>query len=209
MTSKSLPFIIVAVAVAALAGLFVSQFVLSRGDDQFSACRASNIAGGAVSMGGAFTLTDENGVEVTEAEVFVKPTLLYFGYTFCPDVCPTDTARNAEVADILIDRGYSFQPAIITVDPERDTPEVLKDYTDYLHPEMLGLTGSPEQIKAVSQLYRAYYKRLPSDDDEFYLVDHSAFSYLVLPKHGFVEVFRRDESAERIADRAACFLEKS
>ena len=98
------------------------------------------------------------------------------------------------------------QPVFITIDPERDTPAVLAEYTSYLHDRMLGLTGSEAQIRAVSQAYRTYFKKQPAED-EFYLMDHSAFTYLVLPEHGFVEVFGREVEAEALAVRVACFVE--
>lgn len=194
-----------------LAGLFLLGslglviFGGGRGDDQFAKCRAGNVAGGG-SIGGPFTLISETGETVTDNDVLTKPSLVYFGYTFCPDVCPMDAARNAEAVEILAERGYDVQPVFISIDPERDTPEVLTEWTDYLHPDMLGLTGSPEQVKAASQAYRTYYKRQPSDD-EFYLVDHSVFTYLMMPEVGFVEFFGRDPTGEQMAERTACFID--
>lgn len=173
--------------------------------DVFAKCRTSAVAGGMGSIGGSFTLVNEGGETVTDAEVFTQPSLVYFGYTFCPDVCPLDNARNAEAVDVLADLGYDVQPVFISIDPERDTPEVMAEFTDYLHPEMLGLTGSLEQVKAASQSYRTYYRK-QEGDDEFYLVDHSTFTYLVLPTEGVIEFFRRDISAEVMAERSACFI---
>ncbi|MFU1478372.1 SCO family protein [Roseovarius sp. C7] len=178
-----------------------------RGNEQAS-CGASTVAGGADQIGGPFTLVDETGAEVTSAELLTKPSLIYFGYTFCPDVCPLDAARNAEAVDLLAERGMDVQPIFISIDPERDTPEVLAEYTDYLHPEMIGLTGSAEQVKAASQAYRTYYKAQPAaeGEEDFYLVDHSTFTYLTLPETGFVEFFRREVSAEDMAEKTACFV---
>jgi protein SCO1/2 len=179
--------------------------------DPFAQCRVSNVAGGSAQIGGPFELVSETGETVTEAEADVidKPTLIYFGYTFCPDVCPMDAARNAAAVDILEERGEIVKPVFISVDPARDTPEVLAEFTDYMHPRMVGLTGSPEQVRAVSKAYRTYYQAQDSGDDEFYLVDHSTMTYLTLPGHGFVDFFRRDASAEQIADRVQCFIEAS
>ena len=116
--------------------------------------------------------------------------------------------RNADAVDLLRDKGHSVTPVFISVDPARDTPEVVGDYAFNMHERMIGLTGSPEQVKAASQAYKTYYKAHESDD-EFYLVDHSTFTYLVLPEHGFVEFFRRDLSAEDMADQVACFAENA
>ena len=147
------------------------------------------------------------GETVTDAEVITEPALVYFGYTFCPDVCPLDTVRNAEATDILEEQGHSVTPVMISIDPARDTPEVMGEYSEAIHPRMVGLTGSEEQVQAATQAYRAYAKKNDSGDD-YYLVDHSAFTYLVLPEQGFVEFFRRELTADEVAERSACFLDK-
>lgn len=175
------------------------------GDDKFAGCRTGSV--GASDIGGPFELVDETGATVTDADVITGPTLLYFGYTFCPDVCPFDTVRNAEATDILEQRGIMLTPVFISVDSERDTPEQIAAFTSIIHDRMLGLTGSPEQIRAASQAYRTYYARNDSDDPDFYLIDHSTFSYLVFPEDGFVEYFRREVSPEEMADRIQCFVE--
>ena len=192
--------------VVLVGGTWLYSSLFKRSDDPFAACRSSAVAGGSGQIGGPFTLVDENGQTVTDQDVITVPSLLYFGYTYCPDVCPLDNARNAEAIAILDERGYEVQPVFISVDPERDTPELLKEFTDYLHPRMLGLTGTPEQVKAASKAYRTYYKK-QDDDPEYYLMDHSTFSYLTLPEYGFVEFFRRDLPAEALADKLACFVD--
>lgn len=197
-----------AVAVAALLGgiWFVTR--PAGGDDPFAACRSTQVAGGASQIGGPFTLVNSDGETVTDKDVITKPSLVYFGYTFCPDVCPLDTVRNAEAVDLLQERGHEVTPVFISIDPERDTPEVVGEFAANLHERMVGLTGSPEQVKAASQAYRTYYNKQDGDPD-YYLVDHSTFTYLVLPEAGFVDFFRRDLTPEQVADRTACFLEAS
>lgn len=196
-------------AAAAVAGvaLFVGgAFVLTQSNaaaDRFEACRVGSVAGG--DIGGPFTLVSETGETVTDADVITKPTLVYFGFTFCPDVCPMDTDRNAGAMDILQEQGLDVGGLFISIDPERDTPASLAEFTDAFHPNLVGLTGTPEQVAAASKAYRTYYKRQPSDDPEFYLVDHSTFTYLVLPETGFVEFFRRDVSPEAMAKTVACY----
>jgi len=140
--------------------------------------------------------------------VLDQPSLIYFGYTFCPDVCPLDVARNAEATQILEERGITVKPIFISIDPQRDTPEVVAEFTEWMHPRMLGLTGSPEQVKAASQAYRTFYKaHEPAEGEEdYYLVDHSTVTYLTLPEHGFVEFFRRETTGEQMADRVECFI---
>ena len=180
----------------------------SDGDDQFADCRTSAVAGGSAAIGGPFELVDNKGRIVTEQDVIVEPSLIYFGYTFCPDVCPFDTVRNAEAIDLLAAKGLSATPIFISIDPQRDTPEALDAYVENIHPKMVGLTGTEEQVKAASKAYRTYYKR-HNDVPEYYIVDHSTQTYLMLPEHGFVEFFNRNTSAEQIAETAACFIENS
>ncbi|WP_120499991.1 SCO family protein [Roseovarius sp. EL26] len=197
--------------VAAVGLLGVTYYVSSQSgsNDQFAQCRGSQIAGGAGQIGGSFTLVDGTGATVTDKEVIDKPALIYFGYTFCPDVCPVDSARNAAAADILKQRGENIKPVMITVDPARDTPEVMKEYTEYMHPNMQGLTGSEEQVRAAAKAYRVFYQKQPSEDgdEDFYLMDHTTMSYLTLPEYGFVEFFQRVLTPEQVADRVACFLD--
>jgi len=195
-----------AVAIAALAG--GTYWMTQRGasDDPFAQCRAGQVAGGAVTVGGPFTLVSETGETVTEAEVVDQPALIYFGYTFCPDVCPIDVSRNAQAVEVLEERGKIVKPVFISIDPGRDTPEVVREFTDLMHPRMLGLTGSPEQVKAASKAYRTYYQAQETDD-EYYLVDHTTLSYLMLPETGLADYFRRSDTPEEMADRIGCFLD--
>ena len=192
----------VLVVVAALASIGGVFWYMNRSD-----CGVALDKNAATGIGGPLDLIDENGRAVTDADMFQKPTLLYFGYTFCPDVCPLDNARNAEALDLLKAQGFDVQAAFVTIDPERDTPEVVAEFTDYMHPDMTGYTGTPEQIKAASLAYKTYYAKEPNGDPEYYLMDHSTFTYLVLPDRGFVEFFRRDVTPEEMADRVACLID--
>lgn len=195
----------VAVVVGLTGGLFAyTKFAQS--SDPYADCRSSTVGGG--DIGGAFTLVDQTGKTVTDKEVITKPSLVYFGYTYCPDVCPLDTARNAEALDILAEQGFDAQPVFISIDPERDTPEALKDFATNIDDRMIALTGTAEQVAQASKAYRTYYKKQEGDDPQYYLMDHSTFTYLVLPGTGFVDFFRRDDSAEKIAERMACYLSK-
>ncbi|MDF1619887.1 SCO family protein [Pseudothioclava nitratireducens] len=198
--------IIAAVAAAAGLGLTwgVTQFSAGS-EDIFAQCRRG-VVGGSGQLGGPFTLVSETGETVTDKDVVTGPSLLYFGYTYCPDVCPLDNTRNAEAVFLLDERGYNVTPVFISVDSERDTPETLAEFTDIMHPRMLGLTGSPEQIKAASQAYRTYYK-VQNPGDPYTLIDHSTQTYLVFPEIGFVEFFNRDTTTEQMADQVACFVD--
>ncbi|WP_417253318.1 SCO family protein [Celeribacter sp.] len=194
------------VVFVALIGTGAWYVTRSTGDDAFAQCRTAAVSGGTAAIGGPFELVNEDGVTVTDQDVFTKPTILYFGYTFCPDVCPLDNMRNADALRLLEERGYDAQTAFISIDPERDTPEVMKEFTSLFHEDMIGLTGTPEQVKAASTAYKTYYKK-QDGDPEYYLVDHSTFTYLVFPEVGFVDFFKRDDTPEQMADRVACFID--
>ena len=199
------------IAVAAVAALVGGSawYVLQRQSaDPYAQCRQSAIAGGPGAIGGPFTLVDHTGRMVTDKDVITKPSLIYFGYTFCPDVCPLDNTRNAEALDLLDEQGIDAQAVFITVDPKRDTPEVVDEFTNNLHEKMIGLTGTPEEIDAVSKLWKNYYK-VNDDGSDYYMVDHATNTYLVMPGHGTVEFFRRDLTPELLAERVSCFAEAS
>lgn len=195
---------IVAVVVAG-AGILAMVLLSSGGeDDALASCGATAVAG---DLGGPFTLVNGDGETVSDAQVITEPTLIYFGYTYCPDVCPLDVDRNAAAIEILEQNGKSVTPVFITIDPARDTPEVVRDFAEAMHPRMIGLTGTSEQVAQASKAYRTYYKAHPPVDGE-YLVDHSTFSYLVTPEQGFVEFFRRELTPEQLADKIGCFVDQ-
>ncbi|MCF3974381.1 SCO family protein [Paracoccus salsus] len=195
---------VAAAAVLVAGGAFLS---LGGSDDTYAECRASTVAGGMDSFGSDFTLTRQDGQRVGADEVFTRPTLLYFGYTFCPDVCPLDSARNAEAQLLLAEQGKDVQLVFITVDPRRDTPEVLEDFTALFSDDMVGLTGSVEEIAAANKGWRNYYKAQDQQDDEYYLVDHMTNTYLVMPGNRTVEFFSRDTSPQQMADSVGCYVD--
>ncbi len=191
------------ITVAVLGG----TFLYSQLGHQNMPCGTSAVAGG--DIGGSFELVSETGDVVTDLDVITEPTLVYFGYTFCPDVCPLDSARNAAAVDILAEEGISVTPLFITIDPERDTTDVVRDFADNFHPKMIGLTGSDEQIAAASKAYKTFYQKEEDGDPDYYLVQHSTFTYLAMPGQGVVEFFRRASTAEEIAETTACFAHMS
>jgi len=205
---KGQTIVAVAGAVALVAGLAASYFYAQSGNDQFAECRATNVSGGAGMIGGPFELVDQTGRTVTDADVITKPSLLYFGYTFCPDVCPIDVDRNVIAVEILQERGVDVQPVFVSVDPARDTPEVLASFADNMHASMIALTGTEEQVRAASRAYRTFYQR-QAGEDEFYLIDHSTQSYFVLPGHGTVEVYNRSLAPDDLATSMACFIDRA
>lgn len=169
-------------------------------------CGGNAVAGGSAAIGGPFELMQPDGQIVTEADVIDRPSLVYFGYTFCPDVCPFDVARNALAVDILEEQGIDVRPVFITVDPARDTTEVMAQYSADMHPKMVALTGSDEQIKAAAKAYKVYYAK-GSGEGEFYLMDHSTFTYLMLPEAGLATYFGRSSTPEEMAEQTACLVD--
>jgi protein SCO1/2 len=153
--------------------------------------------GSDVTIGGPFALTDQDGRRVTDKDFAGRFMLIYFGYTFCPDVCPTELNTMALALDKLGTR-VRVVPVFITIDPARDTPEALKAYLASFGPDFVGLTGSDEDIAAVAKAYRVYYKKGEGEGDT-YLMDHTSLLYLVGPDGKLAALFRTGASPDDIA----------
>ena len=153
------------------------------------------------SIGGPFTLIDQDGRTVTDANFRGRWLLVYFGFTYCPDICPTSLTRNSDAIDLLGKQGEKVTPVLISIDPERDTPQKMKEYVHFFHPRMVGLTGTPEQIAAAAKEYRVFYMKAPGDQPDTYVVDHSSLTYLVDPNGKFVQFFRGEATPQEVADR--------
>ena len=154
---------------------------------------------GGITLGGAFSLTRQDGVAVTERDYAGRWLLIYFGFTYCPDVCPTELGRMADVLDAMGPAGERVTPMLISIDPERDTPAQLADYVSRFHPRMQGLTGTAEQVAEVARRYRVFYSRVQRPDMSAYLMDHSSFIYLVGPDGRVRLLFRPDTAVEDMA----------
>jgi len=155
----------------------------------------------AVTIGGPFTLTAPDGTTVTDQTYRGKWLLVYFGYTFCPNSCPTALLDIATALQKLGPEAAKVQPIFITIDPKRDTRDVLAQYTQSFDPRIVGLTGTPAQIAAVAHEYGAYYVAHKSDGDaNDYLIDHSTYIYVMDPQGQFVQAFDADTPADHMAD---------
>ncbi|CAI5963721.1 unnamed protein product [Closterium sp. NIES-64] len=158
---------------------------------------------GKAAIGGPFTLVDGNGKAFTEADLKGRWALLYFGFTFCPDICPSQLINIAQAVDLVEKQvGVQVVPVFISVDPERDTADQVKEYVKEFHPRMIGLTGTPEQVKAAARAFRVYYMKTEEEGYD-YLVDHSIISYLMSPEFEFVKFFGRNHTPEGLADGIA------
>jgi cytochrome oxidase Cu insertion factor (SCO1/SenC/PrrC family) len=133
-------------------------------------------------VGGPFTLTDQTGRQRSDTEFRGKLMIVYFGYTYCPDVCPTDLMAITQALDALGPAAESVQPVFITIDPERDT-RVLAEYVSAFHHSLVGLTGSPDEIRKVANAYKAFYAKVQNDRNGEYSIDHAGVIYL-MGRHG-------------------------
>jgi protein SCO1/2 len=158
---------------------------------------------GAPLIGGPFALQTADGKTVTEAALIGHPTLVYFGYTHCPDICPTTLAQISDALAKL--PGKPIQVLFITVDPERDSPKTVADYVSSFDPRMIGLSGSPEAIQQVEKAYRVYAKKAPGKDGD-YAMDHSSVVYLMDRNGRFVEAFNLERSSADAAKELESYL---
>ncbi len=195
--------ILIAVIAVVAAGLL--SFALVKGARLLTGTEPDRtgaiIATSEANLGGPFTLTDSDGKTVTNADFRGRFILIYFGYGFCPDVCPTELQAMGRALDALGPKAARITPVFITVDPIRDTPASLKPFVRAFHPRMIGLTGTSEQTAAIAKAFRVYYRlgqpSKPGAKD--YLVDHTSFFYLIGPDGDFRAVLRGGVGAEVLA----------
>lgn len=154
-------------------------------------------------IGGPFALQTAGGRTVTDKDMLGEPYLVYFGYTHCPDVCPTALAQISDVFGKL--PGKPVKALFITVDPERDPPAVVADYVSSFDPRIVGLSGSQEEIDKVEKAFRVYAKKAPGKDGE-YAMDHSSVVYLMDKKGQFVEAFNLERSSAEAAKELEAYL---
>jgi cytochrome oxidase Cu insertion factor (SCO1/SenC/PrrC family) len=196
---------IVQIALAVTAGLAlaagVSAWQISSNEARRTELREAAMHPNGGSIGGPFTLTNQDGKTVRDSDFHGKWLLVYFGYTYCPDLCPTGLEGIAHAMDLLGPDARKVQPLFITVDPARDTPAKLKDYVaGFGTDSMQGLTGTPEQIADVAHAYQVYYAKGENVEDGEYLMDHSNLIYVMDPQGKFVTSFPEDMDPTAMAD---------
>ena len=189
----------------------------------YTGCSLSPVQGqdalavGNSSNSGTFTLTDHTGRTVTDQDFRGSYLLIFFGYTHCPDICPTALTVVANVINLLGEQAQQVQPVFITLDPERDTPQALANFVSYFHPRLIGLTGSLDQIDAVAKTYfvrsQKYLPSAPSDttvseEDNNYLLDHTAASYLLNTDGSGLALFQHGTPATEIAKTIQSFIDQ-
>src|SRR5713101_7326742 len=159
----------------------------------------NELMSGKAPVGGPFTLEDQYGKRRGLADFRGKLVLLYFAYTFCPDVCPTDLAAMAQAIRTLDAEGNALQPIFVTLDPERDTREILRNYAAAFHPRFVALSGSEEEVRRVATAYKIYFEKVRPPGSSVYLIDHMAFVFLLDRDGRYVAFFPPGTSAERMA----------
>jgi cytochrome oxidase Cu insertion factor (SCO1/SenC/PrrC family) len=198
MTRRALGILaVVSVIAAATAGWLVAHRL---------AAEAGGGSGQAL-ITSEFSLVDDTGKAVTEKDFAGKWQLVFFGFTYCPDVCPTTLTTVSTVMEELGDDADQVVPLFVTVDPERDTPAVLADYLANFDERIVGLTGSPEQIKAAAKAFRVYYAKVEQDDlPGGYTMDHSAFLYLMDPEGAYATHFSHQADVTEMAGAIREFI---
>ncbi len=153
---------------------------------------------GAIAIGGPFKLIDQNGKPITDQDMKGRPYLVFFGYTHCPDICPTALFELSEVLRALGPDADKTRALFISIDPERDTPAAMKDYLSSFDPHLIGATGDANSIGAAEKAYRVYAKKVPGEHGD-YSMDHTALVYLMDKQGRFVAPFKLDRKPEAAA----------
>ena len=154
-----------------------------------------------VKIGGDFELIDQNGEIFNSDELKGNLSLIYFGFTRCPDICPTSLNKMTEIVEMLNKHNIDILPIFITIDSKRDTPIVLKEYLKHFHPKFIGLTGNEQQIKDITNKFKVFYARVNNDDaDPNYMFDHSSFIYLMDTNGKYLKHFYLDSSPKEIIE---------
>lgn len=189
---RTLIIVVVGVGIGAMMGLYQIQ-----GQQSAKISKPAPVAG--IKIGGPFTLVNQDGETVTQDTYKGQYKLIYFGFTYCPAICPTELQKVTRALNELGKDGEKIQPIFITIDPERDTPKVMKDYVSLYHPRLVGLSGSPENVSAALKDFRIYAAKVQDETMNDYTMDHSSFIYFMDGEDNLLGLYRIEDSAEVIA----------
>lgn len=162
----------------------------------------------AVKIGGPFNLVTHRGEQVTDESFHGQFLIVYFGYAYCPDVCPTELANIAAAMDHMGATASAVQPLFVTIDPERDSRAFMAEYVVQFHPSIIGLTGTKQEIANIAKRYRVFYRKVEDDSASEYLMDHSNFIYFMGPGGKFLSMFRGGTDPVAIAKTITKYVEK-
>lgn len=194
----SLVALIIGAGVAYYQIQFQSARVMNKGEN--TKTKPAPVAG--LEIGGPFSLTGHTGRDVSEKTYDGQYKLIYFGFTYCPAICPTELQKISRVISALEKKkpaiADKIQPLFITVDPGRDTVAVMKDYVSLFHPRLVGLTGTQPQIDFITKSYRIFARKVDDPEQQDYTMDHSSYLYLMGPDNTLVSIYRMDDDADHV-----------
>lgn len=199
MPRSKISLIVLAIVTLSLMGLGSTLLIRGTGP-------ATLQTSGEALVGGPFELINQKGETVTEADFRGRHMLIFFGFTYCPDICPLTLEIIGAAMDELGPMSDQVQPVFVTVDPERDTPEVLAEYLSYFGDNIVGLTGTPDQVSHILSIYRVYAAKTGDIASEDYLMDHSTIVYLMAPDGRFMTHFSQIASPQDLADQIRAYL---
>jgi len=189
------------VAIAGSAWVYLYESI--RKEKEEIAAKERNKVVGQAALGGEWKLTRLDGTQGGSEDLRGDFALLYFGFTHCPDICPEEIEKAVKVVDAIDGNekiGRKLIPVFITIDPERDTADIVKSYIAEFSPKMVGYVGSPEEVKEASRKFRVYFSKGPEDEDGDYIVDHSIIMYLIGPDGMFMDYFGQNKKAQEMID---------
>lgn len=203
-----MPIRLVLTALASLvAGAIAALLILPGARDLLLPARTSFVTVGKATVGGPFNLVAHTGQRMTDQDFRGRYLLVYFGFTFCPDVCPSALQVISAALDKLGPKADQVTPILITVDPERDGPEELARYVSSFHPRLIGLTGTLPEVEAAAKAYRVYFRKAKDEKSAAdYTIDHSSIIYLMDPNGEYVTHFTHATSLETMTERLAKHL---
>ena len=201
-------YFLIFIFLAFFLSIFFVKYFDKKNKIEFASCNINTSLENFEKFNDDFNLIHEDGFKISRKKLINQPSLLYFGYTFCPDICPFDLMRNSQVVDLLLDEDIKIKPLFVTLDPKRDTLETLKEYTDFHHKDMIGLTGSNKEIDRIKKIFMIY-SHMPNDPSGDYIINHSTFSYFILPDVGLVTYFTRKDKVEKMSNTIKCILKNN